>query len=118
MRKRMNHNRIQLLLFRQNRLNSTSMHSSRRCTVRFSGCRGCLSRKGVNPGRCLVRGVSAQGRGVCPGEGCLPRQVSPPGCVCPGGVCQGDGCTPSSLWTDSVVVVLTKYIEFNKKAFQ
>ena len=48
----------------------TKMHSSRMCTVRYSGRRGvCLPGEGVS----AREGVSAQGWGVCPGIRCLPR---------------------------------------------
>ena len=41
-------------------------------------------------GGCLPRGVSAQGRVVCPGWGCLPSGVSAWGCL-------PRGCTPPPM---------------------
>ena len=61
------------------------MHSSRICTVRFSGRLGEEEAQGVCV--CVSRGVSAQGDSdVCPGEVC-PEGVCPEGFT--GGVCQG-----------------------------
>ena len=85
------------------------MHASRMRTVRRSGwwgvypsihwAGGCVSRisivsRGVSAwGRVCVcvcaQGVSAQGGGVCPGRGCLPREGLPAQ-----GVCIQEGCLP------------------------
>ena len=58
---------------------------------------GCLPRRGVSAQeRGVRRGVSAQERGVCSGEGCLPRGMSIHGGVCPEGV-SAQRCLPGGV---------------------